>query len=256
MNFSSGYLEIQKHFHDDLKSFHCESFGGKVDTIQSPYGYAFNPYACYVEKYLTKKVPVLFLGLNAGPHGMCKTGLPFGDIKFVTNFLGITGYVQRKNPQTGKLVDVSLEKLTKERGEVSGSRFWGLVQNLCGTPEEFFENCFVYNYCPLAFSHQNKNVNPSSFRVAQRRPLESVCDDYLVQTICYLGSRVVVAIGNYAETRANAVRNDPKNPHLKSIEVIKIRHPSPLARLNEEQWRNHVEETIKNSQSLKPYLIR
>ena len=35
--------------------------------------------------------------------------------------------------------------------EVSGRRPWGWARDAFGTPEAFFERCFVGNYCPLVW---------------------------------------------------------------------------------------------------------
>ena len=34
---------------------------------------------------------VLLVGMNPGPFGMAQTGVPFGDVAMVRDFLGITG---------------------------------------------------------------------------------------------------------------------------------------------------------------------
>ena len=91
MDYSDEFLVIQQQFCAALNPFQNKTFGGKVDLVQIPYASAFNPYTCYAEKYLTKPVPVLFLGLNAAQNGMCTTGIPFGDIDFVLNYLDVTG---------------------------------------------------------------------------------------------------------------------------------------------------------------------
>ena len=253
MDYSDEFLVIQQQFCAALNPFQNKTFGGKVDLVQIPYASAFNPYTCYVEKYLTKPVPVLFLGLNAARNGMCTTGIPFGDIDFVLNYLDVTGTVQRMDPRTGMVDEKNLTHLTDLKKEESGSRFWGFIEQLCEDPEQFFENCFVYTYCPLAFSCKNDDVSLPKLRPSQRRPLESVCDDYLAQAMRYLQTSIVVAIGNYAEEKAKAVRDKPENKDLRGIEIIKIRHPSPQDKMNEEQWRTHTQGIIKNTTSLQPY---
>ena len=149
MNFSNGFLNIQDQFGRELTPFVEQTFGGKVNLVRKPYDYAWNSYTDYVEKYLTKRVPVLLLGLNAEPNGMCVTGVPFGDYVYVTSWLGISGTVKREDP-TGQIVDVQLAELSAEQ-EPSGTRLWTFIQDICETPQKFFENCFVHNYCPLGF---------------------------------------------------------------------------------------------------------
>lgn len=48
------------------------------------------------------------------------------------------------------------------RSEISGKRFWGLFQTLCGTPEKFFQNSYVHNYCPIALmKNTGSNITPA-----------------------------------------------------------------------------------------------
>lgn len=57
--------------------------------------------------------------------------------------------------------------LACEREEQSGKRFWGTFREICGDSADiFFRNCFVHNYCPLAFFHSGgKNITPSELKV-------------------------------------------------------------------------------------------
>ena len=243
MNISSGFLNIQDQFGRELTPFVEQTFGGKVNLVRKPYDYAWNPYTDYVEKYLTKRVPVLLLGLNAGPNGMCVTGVPFGDYGYVTSWLGISGTVKREDP-TGQIVDVPLAELSARR-EPSGTRLWTLIKDICGTPQKFFENCFVHNYCPLGFSCNGVNINPSNFGVNYLTPLEKACDDHLAHTMRYLGTNTVIAIGNYVEKRANVVIHLPENQDLCGIDVIKIPHPSPLTRKSDVEWRKQAQQILE-----------
>ena len=240
MDFSSGFLNSQRQFCKDLTPFLGQTFGGTVDSVQNPYEYAWNPYTNYVKQYLTKPVPVLLLGLNAGPNGMCVTGVPFGDYSFVTNWLGISGTVEREDPCTGQIVDVPLAKLSARR-EPSGTRLWTFIQDICKTPEKFFENCFVHNYCPLGFSGEHGNINPSRIKKVHRTDMEETCDYHLAQTMRYLGTDTVIAIGRYVEKRANVVINLRENQYLRHINVIRIPHPSPSTRKTEKKWREEIQ---------------
>ena len=51
------------------------------------------------------------------------------------------------------------------RPEVSGDRFWSFIATKWNSADCFFRDCFVLNYCPLAFlSETGKNITPSEFR--------------------------------------------------------------------------------------------
>ena len=59
-----------------------------------------------------------------------------------------------------------VEGFNCKREEQSGKRFWGILEELCGEPENFFRHCFVYNICPLAFLHSTgRNITPPEIKV-------------------------------------------------------------------------------------------
>lgn len=89
--------------------------------------------------------------------------VPFGYIPAVRDWMHLSGSVNKPEqeiaarPVTGLLCDKS---------EQSGQRFWGLMQDLCGEAENFFNNCYVHNLCPLAFFHgSGRNITPAELKV-------------------------------------------------------------------------------------------
>jgi single-strand selective monofunctional uracil DNA glycosylase len=65
------------------------------------------------------------------------------------------------------------------RAEQSGLRFWGLFQQLCGKPENFFKHCFVYNLCPLAFFQASgRNITPAELKGDSKHKLNVSCNDF------------------------------------------------------------------------------
>lgn len=60
-----------------------------------------------------------------------------------------------------------VEGLNCDKAEQSGQRFWSLLETLCGDdPNGFFDQCFVYNYCPLAFFQSTgRNITPAEIKV-------------------------------------------------------------------------------------------
>ena len=99
--------------------------------------------------------------------------------------------------------------------------------------KSFFENCFLHNYCPLGFSCNGVDINPSNFGVNYRTFLEKACDDHLAHTMRYLGTNTVIAIGKYVEKRANLVINLFQNQDLCRTDVIRILPPSSLTRMSD-----------------------
>ena len=99
----------------------------------------------------------------------------------------------------------AIQGLDCTKNEVSGTRFWNLMRELCSSPEAFFKNCYVHNYCPLCFmAASGKNITPPMLRTLERRHLEEICNQSLVEVMELLGVEFVVGVGKYAEERAKA----------------------------------------------------
>ena len=69
----------------------CGGSSSKIKYVLNPLDYAVEPHLNFLNKYLDGPKPVLFVGLNPGPWGMCQTGIPFGEVNQCRNFLGVTG---------------------------------------------------------------------------------------------------------------------------------------------------------------------
>ena len=126
--------------------------------------------------------------------------VPFGDSKSVREWLQISGTVAKPTTEHPKR---PIQGLDLAKIEVSGSRFWGLMQSLSGEPDTFFRNCYVHNYCPLCFmAASGKNITPPMLKVGERGPLQEICDRFLVEVVRLLEVEWVVGIGKYAEERS------------------------------------------------------
>ena len=120
-----------------------------VPYVYNPLVYARAPHEAYLERWgASAPREVVMVGMNPGPFGMAQTGVPFGDVAMVRDFLGITGPVG-KPPREHPLRPVAGFACT--RSEVSGTRFWGWARDRFGTAERFFDRVFVANWCPLVF---------------------------------------------------------------------------------------------------------
>ena len=123
-------------------------FRPPVAFVYNPLDYARAAYAAYVERFATSPKEAVFVGMNPGPFGMAQTGVPFGEVASVRDWLGIRAPIGQpalmhpKRPVTG---------FDCHRAEVSGQRLWGWARRRFGTPDAFFERFFVANYCPLLF---------------------------------------------------------------------------------------------------------
>ena len=145
----------------------------------------------------------------------------------------------------------------RSKPEESGRRLWNLISDLNDAPYNFFDHCFIHNYCPLLFLNARKNnVAMSKLRWEDVSPVEEICNLYLKQTIQYLKCRIIVAMGGYAEKRALEVVEEIQENHeedkrfAQNIMVAKICHPSPATRLSEVKWRERVKEELEKHPAL------
>jgi single-strand selective monofunctional uracil DNA glycosylase len=192
-----------------------------VPYIYNPLVYARVPHEAYLKRWGAKRPQeALMVGVNPGPCGMAQTGVPFGDVTMVREFLGIEGPVgkpEREHPRR------PIAGFACHRSEVSGTRFWGWARDRCGTADRFFERVYVANWCPLVFMEETgANRPPDKLPAAECKPLFRVCNEALARVAEVMRPSLVIAIGEFAERRAReALGTD--------IEVGRILHPSPAS---------------------------
>jgi single-strand selective monofunctional uracil DNA glycosylase len=180
---------------------------------------------------------VLLLGMNPGPFGMVQTGVPFGDVGMVRDWLGIDAPVAKPTPEHPKRPVLGF---ACARSEVSGTRLWGWARDRFGTPQAFFERFFVANYCPLAFMEESaKNLTPDKLPAAEQQALSSVCDEALRDIVRSLRPRLVIGVGGFAERRARAALAG------ENVRVGTILHPSPASPLANRGWAPAIERQLE-----------
>ncbi len=195
------------------------SFSAPVTHVYNPLDYAFEPFRRYVEAYGGGKKSFVILGMNPGPWGMAQTGVPFGEIEAVEDWLAINAAVGQprqlhpKRPITG---------FATTRREVSGQRVWGWAKERFGTPAAFFGVGFVLNYCPLLFFDEDgTNITPDKLKTHDRAALFQCCDRAFSQQVELLGASVVIALGRFAFDRASQALAGS------DVSVLTAPHPSP-----------------------------
>ncbi len=196
------------------------TFGPPVTHVYDPLRYARAPHEAYLERYGNGPKEVLLLGMNPGPFGMAQTGVPFGEVGYVRDWLKIRGRVGKPEHEHPKR---PIEGFDCARSEVSGRRFWGWVADRWDTPEAFFERFFVGNYCPLVFMEGARGTNrvPEKLKKAEREPLLAACDEGLRRVVDILEPRWVVGVGKWARVRAERALEG------RSVRVGQVLHPSP-----------------------------
>ena len=71
------------------------------------------------------------------------------------------------------------------------------------TPERFFADWFVLNYCPLVFLEASgRNFTPDKLPTAESGPLYAACDRALARIAQILEPEMVIGVGAFAEARA------------------------------------------------------
>ena len=218
-------IDITRKLAQDLDALH---FGKPVTHVYNPLQYAWKCHESYLKKYGQGSKEGVFLGMNPGPWGMAQTGVPFGEVAIVRDWLKIDQSVEKPaqehpaKPVTG---------LACKRSEVSGRRLWGLFRDRCGTPEAFFERFFVVNYCPLLFLEESgRNRTPVQLPAAERKAIMEICDGALRQTVAALGPSTVIGVGNFAEERAREVFEGA------DLAIGRILHPSPASPAANRDW--------------------
>ncbi|PSN56774.1 hypothetical protein C0J52_02685, partial [Blattella germanica] len=194
---SDTLLAIERKQCCKLESLH---FSSPIEFIYNPLEYAYDLHSKFVHRFCNSPKIILFLGMNPGPWGMSQTGIPFGEIQVVKEWLklsGTVGHPVKEHPSRQVL------GLDCKRSEISGKKFWGFFQNLCGEPETFFQHSFVYNYCPFAFmTETGKNITPAELKISERQAINEICDEALCDVLRLLEVEIIIAIGRFAETRA------------------------------------------------------
>lgn len=202
-------------------------FEERVHYVYNAFDYALKGYEAYLDRFARTKKRVLYLGMNPGPWGMAQTGVPFGEINAVRNWMGLhadIGKPPREHP--GR----PIEGFHCTRSEVSGRRLWSLFAELYGTAEAFFASAFVVNYCPLSFlAESGANITPDKLAATSRLPLESACNQHLRAVIGILQPDLLVGVGGFAT-------NCLQGLDLPDARIGTLLHPSPASPVANREW--------------------
>lgn len=229
------------------------SFAGQVVWVYNPLDYAWAIHQQFIERFGGSRKKVLFLGMNPGPFGMMQTGVPFGEVAAVRDWMNLDEAIKspaRFHPKR------PIQGLACPRSEVSGRRLWTWAEERFGTAESFFANCFVVNYCPLVFlGETGRNLTPDKLPAAELAPLQAACDEHLLTVIKTLTPQWTLGVGAYAAKRLSHVLNrsietsstaapEGEAEALLSPRVGQILHPSPASPIANRGWAPAVEKQL------------
>ncbi len=206
-------------------------FSEHVSWVYNPLDYAWEAHQQYLRKYARGTRRVLFLGMNPGPWGMTQTGVPFGEIEAVRNWLRIDAPITKPAKEHPKRL---IEGLDCVRSEVSGRRLWGLFAQRFESAKAFMGEHFVANYCPLVFMEESaRNITPDKLPASLRQPLEAVCDQHLAQMISTMQPQWIIGVGVFAEKCARRVIAAHA---ILNVQAGRILHPSPASPAANKDW--------------------
>ena len=211
-----------------------------VTHVYNPLNYAWAPHRTFVQRYGQGVKQAVFLGMNPGPFGMAQTGVPFGDVPMVRDWLQV-GHGEEANVGKPALEHPKrpVHGFSCARREVSGTRFWGWAQARFQTPSHFFSRFFVVNYCPLVFMDEaGRNITPDKLSPAERAPLIRVCDRALCEIVNCLKPQWVIGVGLFAAQRAREALAK------RDVKVGCILHPSPASPAANRDWAGQVEAQL------------
>ncbi len=208
-----------------------------VTCVYNPLDYARAGWDAYVKAYGHGKREILLVGMNPGPFGMAQTGVPFGDVRSVRDWMGIEAAILKPKVEHPRR---PVEGFACRRREVSGQRLWGWAAERFGSAKHFFSRFFITNYCPLCFLEvSGRNRTPDKLRVDERALLFAPCDRALRAQIACLQPQYVLGIGVFAESRVRAVVDDN---HIRTGRIL---HPSPASPAANRGWSQAVEQTLR-----------
>lgn len=214
------------------------SFGDPVAYVYNPLDYAWELHCRYLERFGGLGAKVVLLGMNPGPWGMAQTGVPFGAISRVREWLAIEGPVGRPAREHPKRPVTGLE-CTRE--EVSGARLWGWAEERFGTPERFHEQFYIANYCPLLFLAEGaRNITPDKLTAEERQAVDEPCEAALRRTVEVLEATHVIGVGAWAEKRARAALDGME------LSFGRVLHPSPASPAANRGWAEQATAQFKD----------
>jgi single-strand selective monofunctional uracil DNA glycosylase len=211
-------------------------FKPPVTHVYNPLDYAWAAHEKYLQKFGGGKKRVIFLGMNPGPFGMVQTGIPFGEIAAVRDWMKISAKIGRPEYYNPKRPVLGFDC---PNSEVSGRRLWGLFKERFGSPEKFFKQHFVANYCPLAFVEKSGlNRTPNKLPPSEKNRLLKICDEHLHRVLAILEPEWLIGIGGFAAERGKMISDDLK------IKVGQILHPSPASPTANRGWAKMVTQQL------------
>jgi single-strand selective monofunctional uracil DNA glycosylase len=203
-------------------------FAAPITHVYNPLQYAWSAHRSYLQQHANSHKKVVFMGMNPGPFGMAQTGVPFGEVSLVRDWVGVAESIDKPEQEHPKRL---IEGFDCQRSEVSGRRLWGLFAERFEFAETFFQDHFVANYCPLVFMEASgRNRTPDKLPAAEVAALYALCDAHLRELVNALQPEWLIGVGAFAEGRARLALQGC------NVQVGRILHPSPASPAANRGW--------------------
>lgn len=212
---------------DELRGL---EFSPPVACVYRTLDYTWKAHRQYLERYGKGKKRVVFLGMNPGPFGMAQTGVPFGEVAAVRDWMGIEAAIDKPANEHPKR---PVDGFQCTRSEVSGRRLWGLFADRFGNADVFFKDHFVLNYCPLVWmSPTGANLTPDKLAASEMAPVEEACQKHLGEVIGLLRPSWLIGVGAFAEERLKRAAGVCGS----KAKIGRVLHPSPASPAANRGW--------------------
>lgn len=220
-------IESTERLAGDLRDL---EFSPPVAYVYKTLDYTWQAHRQYLQRFGTSPKEVLFLGMNPGPYGMAQTGIPFGEVSAVRDWMGIEAPIGKPEHEHPKR---PIDGFRCSRSEVSGRRLWGLFAERFPRADDFFKTHFVLNYCPLVWmSSSGANLTPDKLPAADMALVEVACANHLQEVIGIMNPAWLIGVGGFAEERlrraAEVCGSDAR--------IGRILHPSPASPAANRGW--------------------
>jgi single-strand selective monofunctional uracil DNA glycosylase len=216
----NALIESTRRLASDLRDL---EFSPPVACVYRTLDYTWAAHRQYLERFGKGRKRFVFLGMNPGPFGMAQTGVPFGEVAAVRDWMGIETTIDRP----------AIEGFQCKRSEVSGRRLWGLFSERFKTADAFFKQHFVLNYCPLVWmSESGANLTPDKLSSVEMEPVEQACQKHLREVITLLEPAFLIGVGAFAEQRLRRAAEACGSNAL----IGKVLHPSPASPAANRGW--------------------
>ncbi|MES2476364.1 MAG: uracil-DNA glycosylase family protein [Verrucomicrobiota bacterium] len=220
---------------DDLRDLR---FSPPVTHVYRTLDYTWDAHQTYLKRYGKGRKRVVFLGMNPGPFGMAQTGVPFGEVAVVRDWMGIETAIAKPADEHPKR---PVDGFACQRSEVSGRRLWGYFADRFGTADAFFNDHFVLNYCPLVWmSATGANLTPDKLAASEMEPVEAACQKHLGEVITLLKPEWLIGVGAFAEERLKRAAETCGS----RARIGRVLHPSPASPAANRGWAEAAERQL------------